>query len=56
LERVRNARLMFGGLPGLASLLMRLGGGPLGGPPFPGFYDDDEDDDFFYDEEEDDDF
>lgn len=56
LERVQNARLMFGGLPELASLLMRLGGGPLGGPPFPGFYDDDEDDDFFYDEEEDDDF
>ena len=57
LERVQMARFLFSGPPGLASLLMSLGGGPFGGPLFPDFDDEDEDDDFFFDdEEEDDDF
>jgi len=48
IERVQMARLFFSAPPGLGSLLMRLGSGPFGGPPFPGpgsFYDDDDDDD-----------
>jgi tetratricopeptide (TPR) repeat protein len=54
LERVQMARFLFSGPPGLASLLMQLGGGPFG-PSFPDF----DDDDFFSygeDENDDDDF
>jgi tetratricopeptide (TPR) repeat protein len=51
MERVQMARLLFSGPPGLASLLMSLGSGPLDGPPFPDpacFDDEDEDDDDFF--------
>jgi len=55
LERVQMTRLLFSGPPGLASLLMQLGGGPFG-PALPDFYDDEGDDDlFFYDEDDEDD-
>jgi tetratricopeptide (TPR) repeat protein len=52
MERVRMARLMFSGPPGLASLLMSLRGASLGGSPFSDpdyFYDEDEDDEDFWD-------
>jgi tetratricopeptide (TPR) repeat protein len=54
LERAQMARMLFSGPPGLASLMMSLGGDPFD-PSFPGFYD--EDDRFFFDEDDgDDDF
>jgi len=51
MERVEMTRILFTGPPGLARILMDLGGGPFDGSPFAEpdyFYDEDEDDDDFF--------
>jgi len=37
-ERIQLARFRFSGPPGLADLILRLGGGQFGGVPFPDFF------------------